>query len=75
MRRIVNKEEKFSVPANAFAVQSTTAFTLNYSVNGKNWKASEEETPANEPLIVKSDVKGLHYKLAGNTDPKAVVIY
>lgn len=75
MRRIVNKEEKFTVPENAFAVQSTAAFTLNYSVNGKNWKASEEETPANEPLIVKNDVKGLHYKLAGNTDPKAVVIY
>lgn len=75
MRRIINKEEKFTVPTNAFAVQSTAAFTLNYSVNGKSWKASEEETPANEPLIVKNDVKNLCYKLAGNTDPKAVVIY
>ena len=75
MRKIVNGEAKFSVPTNAFAVQSTAAFTLNYSVNGKNWKAYDEATPANEPMIVKNDVKNMYYMLEGNTDTKAVVIY
>ena len=75
MTKYVKGENKFSVPAESFAVQATSEFTLNYSVNGKNWKANDEATPANEPLVIKTTVKGLWYKLVGNTDSKTIVRY
>ena len=75
MLKTVNKEKPFSVNAESFAVQSTSAFTLAYSVNRKNWKEADEETPANEPLIVKNSVRGLWYKLVGNTDTATLIKY
>ena len=75
MRKIIDKEETFQVPTPDFAVQSSSAFTLNYSVNETDWKAYDEVTPAGEPLVVKNGVRGLFYKLVGNTDSKTILKY
>lgn len=51
-----------------FIVQaSSNAYTLNYSQDGVSWTAWEDQTPANENLVVVHAVLGMFFKLVGNT--------
>lgn len=60
-------ENVFSVPERSFGVSgSEQGYTLNYSVDGKDWAAWSEATPANEPLFVCDAPKFQKYKLVGN---------
>lgn len=64
----ITGEQAFSVPTNSFAISaSEDAYTLNYSVDGETWTPYEAETPAGETAIVNFGVKGMLYKLDGNT--------
>lgn len=62
-------EKTFSVPATSFGISgSASGYTLNYSVDGKNFGVWSEATVANEPLFVVNVPKFMKYKLVGNTD-------
>lgn len=65
----VSGEKTFSVPATSFGISgSASGYTLNYSVDGKNFGVWTEATNANEPLFVVNTPKFMIYKLVGNTE-------
>lgn len=65
----VQNENVFTIPTNGFAVSpSTSGYTLAYSVDGTNFTEHTEETGSGDTLVVNTPVKGLAYKLVGNTD-------
>lgn len=68
MARIrVNGENAFQVLAHSFSVSpSAQGYTLQYSANGVDYTDWEENTPANETLIVNGVGKFMFFKLKGN---------
>ena len=67
MIKVIKAEEQFQVLAHSFSVSpSNEGYTLNYSADGKDFTAYEEETPANEVLIVNGIAKNMWFKLVGN---------
>lgn len=70
----INAEMPFQVLAHSFGVYSEDAYTLNYSVDGINYTAYEEGTPAGEVLFVNGVPKNAFFKLMGNTS-QAKIIY
>lgn len=61
-------ENVFSTPVGHFGVGgSQSGYTLNYSVDGKDWAAWDEATPAGEPTFVANAPKFMKYKLVGNS--------
>lgn len=61
-------ETPVQILAHSFIVsQSESGYTLNYSGDGLSWTAYDQETPANEDLIVNGIAWGTYIKLAGNT--------
>ena len=72
----INGEERFSVLAHSFAVgQTSNGYTLMYSAGDGNFTAWEEETPADETLVVKGIAKGMIFYLSGNTDDNVIIKY
>ena len=64
----IEGEKIFSVPAESWGISaSESGYTLNYSVDGKNWSEWEKETPSNEEVFVIGSPKMMRYKLVGNT--------
>lgn len=75
MKKItVTGEAPFSVLAHSFSVYSASAYTLNYSADGKHYTAWDESTPAGETLIVNGVAKGMYFFLDGNSGD-AVITY
>ena len=69
MQAVIHGEQPFKCLKDTFAVAGTSAgYTLNYSVDKVNWTAWEDETPANEELIVNGVTPYMWFKLAGNVD-------
>ena len=75
MKKQINGEAPFQViDAHSFGVSpSEDGYTLNYSVNGTDYTAWEEATPANENLFVINVPKSCYFKLVGNTGNVTVV--
>ena len=72
----INGEQPFSVLAHSFVVgQTTSGYTLMYSAGDGNFTAWEEETPANETLVVNGIAKGMIFYLSGNTDDNVIIKY
>ena len=72
----INGEERFSVLAHSFAVgQTSNGYTLMYSAGDGNFTAWEEETPADETLVVNGIAKGMIFYLSGNTDDNVIIKY
>lgn len=72
----VNGEQPFSILAHSFCVAETSAgYTLMYSAGDGNFTAWEEETPANETLVVNDIAKGMVFYLAGNVDDNVIIKY
>lgn len=72
----INGEQMFSVLAHSFAVgQTSNGYTLMYSAGDGNFTAWEEETPANETLVVNDIAKGMIFYLSGNTDDNVIIKY
>lgn len=66
--QVVN-DNVFSIPATSFAISaSNSGYDLQYSVDGQSWTSYADSVPANEVCIVNFSVKGLMFKLSGNTD-------
>ena len=64
----VNGENAFQVLAHSFSVSpSAQGYTLQYSANGVDYTDYEEDTPANENLIVNGIGKFMFFKLKGNS--------
>lgn len=75
MQITVNGEQPFKSQKGTFCVAGTTnGYTLNYSADKENWTAYEEDTPANETLIVNGVTPYMWFKLAGNTDEETLII-
>lgn len=63
----VKDNEVFGIPTESFAVSpSSTGYTLNYSADGQNFTAWEEDVPAGEVLVVNGFAHGMGFKLEGN---------
>lgn len=72
----INGEQMFSVLAHSFAVgQTSSGYTLMYSAGDGNFTAWEEETPADETLVVNDIAKGMIFYLSGNTDDNVIIKY
>ena len=67
MKKIINGEQPFQIMAHSFSVYSEDAYTLNFSADGENYTAWDEETPAGETLIVNGVAKNMYFYLEGNT--------
>lgn len=64
----ITGEQVFTVPYRSFAVSASEGgYTLNYSVDGENFDAWKDATPAGEILMVTNTINDLKYKLVGNT--------
>lgn len=62
-------ENTFSIPTTSFAISaSNSGYDLQYSVDGNSWTSYSDSVPANEVTIVNFSVKGLMFRLSGNTD-------
>lgn len=65
----ISGEQPFSVLAHSFAVgQTSSGYTLMYSAGDGKFTAWEEDTPAEETLVVNNIAKGMVFYLSGNTD-------
>lgn len=74
MKILINKEDIFQARGSKVAIAATTSgYTLQYSVDGKDFDDYQEEIPANENLIVSDVISGMFFKLAGNTDDNVTV--
>lgn len=60
-------ETPFQVAAHSFGAYSNAGYTLAYSVDGVNYTAYEEATPAGENLFVNGVPKDAFFCLSGNT--------
>ena len=74
MKKIINGEQPFQIMAHSFSVYSASAYTLNYSADGKHYTAWDESTPAGETLIVNGVAKYMYFFLDGNSGD-AVITY
>lgn len=64
----VSGETPVQILAHSLIVsQSESGYTFNFSGDGISWTAYDEETPANEDLIVNGIAWGTYIKLVGNT--------
>lgn len=65
---IVIGEKPFAVMAHSMCISaSESGYVLNYSSDGENFTAIEDETPANETMMVNNFAKGTIFKLVGNS--------
>lgn len=64
---ILKDEAPFIVNARNFSVgYSATGYTLQYSVDGKNFTSWPEATPKQETLVVNGVTSGSVFRLLGN---------
>lgn len=74
MKIIVNGEQPFGIPVENFAINGTnTAYKLNYSVDGIFWSEAGDTVSANTQTIVLNGIKGMQYRLSGNTNNVEVI--
>jgi hypothetical protein len=74
MKILINKEDIFQARGSKVAISATTSgYTLQYSVDGRDFDDYQESIPANENLIVSDVISGMFFKLAGNTDDNVTV--
>lgn len=67
MKLSIDKEKPFQTGIPSFVISpSNESYTLHYSADGKAYTAWEEETPANEVLVVNDAPRGMYFKLIGN---------
>lgn len=72
--RKINGQQPFQVEAHSFSVSpSTEGYTLNYSADGIDYTAYEENTPADEVLIVNGIARGQWFYLAGNNSEVSII--
>lgn len=63
----IRGEEAFQIMAHSFIVSpSNEGYTLEYSADGQEWTAWEEETPKDEVLNVYGNGMGAFFRLKGN---------
>lgn len=71
----VSGETPFKVLKDKVAIGPTTnGYTIAYGVDGVNFTAYSEATPANENLIVTGLQQYMWLKLSGNTDTDVTVV-
>lgn len=64
---LVKKDAPFSCIKSSFAISpSNEGYTLNYSVDGKDWTPYDEPTPSGVTAIVNFGIPNMKYKLVGN---------
>lgn len=75
-RFTISRETPFLVNSRNFEIGfSSTGYTLEFSVDGENYTAWPEETPANETCMVNGVTSGGYFRLKGNGDDKVVILY
>lgn len=71
----IKGEQTFNVAATRFGISaSKDKYTLMYSVDGKDFDAWEDETPAGENVLVIGNPRGMIFKLSGNTDTLQIIM-
>jgi hypothetical protein len=74
MKILINKEDVFQARGSKVAIAATTSgYTLQYSVDGRDFDDYAEPVPAAENLIVSDVITGMFFKLAGNTDDNVTI--
>ena len=74
MKILINKEDIFQVRGSKVAIAATTSgYTLQYSVDGRDFDDYTDPIPAAENLIVCDVISGMFLKLAGNTDDNVTI--
>lgn len=67
MKIYIDGDKPFQTGINSFVISpSNEGYILNYSADGYTYTAWEEETPANEVLVVNGAPAGMFFKLIGN---------
>lgn len=74
MKILINKEDIFQARGSKVAIAATTSgYTLQYSVDGRDFDDYADPVPAAENLIVSDVITGMFFKLAGNTDDNVTI--
>jgi hypothetical protein len=74
MKILINKEDVFQARGSKVAIAATTSgYTLQYSVDGRDFDDYADPVPAAENLIVSDVITGMFFKLAGNTDDNVTI--
>lgn len=74
MTKIVNGEKPFQLMSEKFAINgaNTTAYTLQYSVDGVFW-SDAASVDANTQAVILNSVDGMYYRLSGNTTDLTII--
>lgn len=76
MQGTISGENAFKCIKSTFAIGPTTnGYNLNYSVDKVNWTSWQDDTPANETLIVNGATPLMWFRLEGNTDENVQAIF
>ena len=74
-KKIIQGEQPFQVDAHSFSVSpSNEGYTLEYSADGVEYTAYDEEVPAGETLIVNGVAFNQFIRLSGN-DSEVTIIW
>lgn len=75
-KKTISGQAAFQVPTSRFCIgQSSSGYTLNFSVDGVNWTAWTEGTLANTDQVVSNACPGMFFKLSGNTDTSVLITW
>lgn len=72
----INGAMPFKAPKERFCIgQTSSGYTLAYSVDGINFTNYSEATSAYKDVIVKNAIPGMWLKLSGNIDNGVLILY